>query len=92
MAHPQEGDLAEPATNRTVRVAKLFRNNCSHAVRISAESECSDGRAPIQKDGDRLSIKPEFRSRLIDTLRGLAPLDPEDAFPDDLHDCLLSLR
>lgn len=84
--------MAESAANRAVRAVNLFHNNRSQALRSSAESECSGSRVPIQKDGGRLIAKPEPRLSLIDTLRGLAPLDPDEAFPDDLHDRLLSFQ
>lgn len=84
--------MTEPATNRDIRAAKLFRNNRSQAVRIPAEFEFSGSRVLIHKDGDRLIIEPEPKSGLLETLRGLAPLDPADAFPDDLDAPLLPLR
>jgi antitoxin VapB len=84
--------MAEPATNRDIRAAKLFRNNRSQAVRIPAEFEFSGSRVLIHKDGDRLIIEPEPRSSLLDTLRGLSPLDAADAFPNDLDASLLPLR
>jgi len=84
--------MAEPAKNRDIRSAKLFRNNRSQAVRIPAEFEFSGSRVLIHKDGDRLIIEPEPRSSLLDTLRGLSPLDAADAFADDLDASLLPLR
>ena len=83
--------MAEPALNRDIREAKLFRNNRSQAVRIPAEFEFSGSRVLIHKDGDRLIIEPEPRPDLLDTLRSLSPLDPEDA-PDDLDASLLPLK
>lgn len=84
--------MAEPALNRDVREAKLFRNNRSQAVRIPAEFEFTGSRVLIHKEGDRLIIEPEPRPNLLDTLRSLSPLDAEDAFPDDLDGSLLPLR
>lgn len=84
--------MTEAATNRDIRAAKLFRNNRSQAVRIPAEFEFPGSRVLIHKDGDRLIIEPEPRASLLDTLRGLSPLDPADAFPDDLDASLLPLR
>lgn len=84
--------MAEPALNRDIREAKLFRNNRSQAVRIPVEFEFSGSRVLIHKEGDRLVIEPEPRPNLLDTLRSLAPLDPNDAFPDDLDGPLLPLR
>lgn len=84
--------MAEPAPNRDIREAKLFRNNRSQAVRIPAEFEFSGSRVLIHKEGDRLIIEPEPRPKLLDTLRSLSPLDPSDAFPDDLDGPLLPLK
>ena len=84
--------MAEPALNRDIREAKLFRNNRSQAVRIPAEFEFSGSRVLIHKEGDRLIIEPEPRPNLLDTLRALSPLDEEDAFPDDLDGPLLPLK
>lgn len=84
--------MAEPALNRDIREAKLFRNNRSQAVRIPAEFEFSGSRVLIHKEGDRLIIEPEPRPNLLDTLRTLSPLDEEDAFPNDLDGSLLPLK
>lgn len=84
--------MAEPALNRDIREAKLFRNNRSQAVRIPAEFEFSGSRVLIHKEGDRLIIEPEPRPNLLETLRSLSPLDPADAFPNDLDASLLPLR
>lgn len=84
--------MAEPAINRDIREAKLFRNNRSQAVRIPAEFEFSGSRVLIHREGDRLIIEPEPRPNLLETLRSLSPLDPGDAFPDDLNGPLLPLK
>lgn len=84
--------MAEPAPNRGIREAKLFRNNRSQAVRIPAEFEFSGSRVLIHKDDDRLIIEPQPRPNLLDTLRSLSPLGPQDAFPDDLDGSLLPLK
>lgn len=84
--------MAEPALNRDVREAKLFRNNRSQAVRIPAEFEFSGSRVLIHKEGDRLIIEPEPRPNLLDTLRSLSSLGPEDDFPDNLDASLLPLK
>ena len=84
--------MIEPVASRDVRAAKLFRNNRSQAVRIPAEFEFSGSRVLIHKEGDRLIIEPEPRPNLLDTLRSLAPLDPEDALPEDLDASLLPLK
>lgn len=84
--------MIQPATNRDIREAKLFRNNRSQAVRIPAEFEFSGSRVLIHKEGDRLIIEPEPRPNLLETLRSLAPLPPEDALPEDLDTTLLPLK
>lgn len=84
--------MTNPTLNRDIRQAKLFRNNRSQAVRIPAEFEFSGSRVLIHKEGDRLIIEPEPRPNLLDTLRSLSPLDPADAFPDDLDATLLPLK
>lgn len=84
--------MAEPAINRDVRIAKLFRNNRSQAVRIPAEFEFSGRSVLLHKEGNRLIIEPEPRPNLLDTLRSLSPLGVEDAFPEDLDGTLLPLK
>ena len=84
--------MAEPALNRDIREAKLFRNNRSQAVRIPAEFEFPGSRVLIHKEGDRLIIEPEPRPDLLATLRSLSALAPEDAFPEDLDGPLLPLK
>ena len=83
--------MAEPARHRDIRVAQLFRNNRSQAVRIPAEFEFSGSRVLIHKEGDRLIIEPEPQPNLLDKLRSLSSLDPADGFPDDLDNALLPL-
>jgi antitoxin VapB len=84
--------MANPSPVHGTRVAKLFRNNRSQAVRIPAEFEFSSNRVLIQQDGDRLIIEPEPRANLIGILKGMSPLDSEDAFPDDIDATLLPLK
>jgi antitoxin VapB len=84
--------MTQPALNSDIRKAKLFRNNRSQAVRIPAEFEFSGNRVLIHKEGDRLIIEPEPRPNLLETLRSLAPLAPEDALPEDLNATLLPLK
>jgi antitoxin VapB len=84
--------MANPSPVHGTRVAKLFRNNRSQAVRIPAEFEFSSNRVLIHQDGDRLIIEPEPRANLIGILKGMAPLDSEDAFPDDIDATLLPLK
>ncbi|MGN7161232.1 antitoxin [Sphingomonas sp. SAFR-052] len=84
--------MAEPAPNRDIREAKLFRNNRSQAVRIPAEFEFPGSRVLIHKEGARLIIEPKPRPDLLETLRSLRDLDPADALPDDLDATLLPLK
>ncbi|AIT05320.1 AbrB family transcriptional regulator [Sphingomonas taxi] len=84
--------MAEPARHRDIRVAQLFRNNRSQAVRIPAEFEFSGSRVLIHKEGDRLIIEPEPQPNLLDKLRSLSSLDPADGLPDDLDNALLPLK
>jgi antitoxin VapB len=64
------------------REVRLFRNNRSQAVRIPVDLELPGDRALIRKDGERLIIEPAPRPNLVDVLASLAPLAPDDAFPD----------
>lgn len=84
--------MTRPAATSDVREARLFRNNRSQAVRIPAEFEFPGNRVLIHKEGNKLIIEPEPRSALIDILKGLAPLPPEDQLPDDLDATLLPLK
>ncbi|MDB5660283.1 MAG: antidote-toxin recognition MazE family protein [Cypionkella sp.] len=77
--------------HRPGREAKLFRNNKSQAVRIPADFELPGDRVMIHRDGDRLIIEPVRRRSLLVVLAELAPLGPEDQFPD-IDDSLLPLR
>ncbi|MFZ2995183.1 antitoxin [Sphingobium sp.] len=84
--------MAQPISTSVVREAKLFRNNRSQAVRIPAEFEFSGSRVLIHKEGDKLIIEPEPRANLVDILKALAPLGPEDDFPEDIDATLLPLK
>jgi antitoxin VapB len=74
---PQQSSIPTP-----VRVAKLFRNNKSQAVRIPADFELPGDRVAIHREGDRLILEPLGRKNLLEVLAGLEPLGPEDQFPD----------
>jgi len=74
------------------REAKLFRNNRSQALHIPAEFEFPGDRVLLHKDGDRLIIEPAPRPTLLDFLKTLEPLPPEDWFPDDIDEGLLPLK
>lgn len=84
--------MAQPSSGTGVREAKLFRNNRSQAVRIPAEFEFSGSRVLIHKEGNKLIIEPEPKANLVDILRGLCPLEPEDQFPADINATLLPSR
>ena len=84
--------MAQSSSNFDVRVAKLFRNNRSQAVRIPAEFEFPGSRVLIHKEGDKLIIVSEPKARLVDILKGLVPLASDDQFPDDLDTTLLPLK
>ena len=86
------GVVTQTSAHFDVREAKLFRNNRSQAVRIPAEFEFSGSRVLIHKEGDKLIIEPEPKVRLLDILKGLAPLASEDQVPEDLDATLLPLR
>ncbi len=64
------------------REARLFRNNRSQAVRIPADFELPGDRVLIHRDGDRLILEPVPQRDLMQVLADLAPLGPEDDFPD----------
>lgn len=84
--------MSQSSTNFDVREARLFRNNRSQAVRIPAEFEFSGSRVLIHKEGYKLIIEPEPKARLLDILKGLAPLASDDHFPEDLDATLLPLK
>lgn len=93
VAHPTAYPaMADRAPNSDVRAAKLFRNDRSQAVRIPADFEFPGNRVLIHKDGKRLVIEPEPRRGLLDVLRSLPALGPEDAFPDDRNAPLLAYK
>lgn len=79
-----------PTQTLGVRSAKLFRTSGSQAVCIPADFEFSCNRVLIRKDGDRLVIEP--LADLLNTLRAMPQLDPEDDFPDDIDSTLLPLK
>lgn len=92
MAYTKELFVTQPSPMDNVREAKLFRNNRSQAVRIPAEFEFSGSRVLIHKEGDKLIIEPEPKTNLIDMLKSLSPLGPEDDFPDDIDSTLIPLK
>lgn len=74
------------------RKVSLFRNGRNQAVRIPVEFELPGDEATMRKEGDLLIIEPaEKKKNLLEVLRSLEPLGPEDAFPD-VDDDHLPLR
>lgn len=74
------------------RVARVFRNNRSQAIRISKEFELPSDEVMVARQADgSLVIRP--RLRLVDLARTLEPLDPEDALDEipelDIEDVVL---
>jgi antitoxin VapB len=78
-----------PKPTAGAKEAKLFRNNRSQAVRIPVEFELPGDKVLIHRERNRLVIEPVPSKKLLDILRGLSPLGPEDAFPDDIDAGLL---
>ncbi|WP_421912263.1 antitoxin [Mesorhizobium sp.] len=75
-------DRHSPAPSK---VARLFRNNRSQAVRIPVEFELPGEKVLISRDGDRLIIEPVRKAGLAALLAQWAkepPLGPEDDFPE----------
>lgn len=65
------------------RTVSLFRNGRNQAVRIPVEFELPGDEATIRKEGNLLIIEAKATKRsLLDVLREMEPLGPEDAFPD----------
>lgn len=65
------------------RTVSLFRNGRNQAVRIPVEFELPGDEATMRREGDLLIITPKVRKKdLLEVLREMEPLGPEDAFPD----------
>lgn len=66
------------------RKVSLFRNGRNQAVRIPVDLELPGTEAFIRKEGNRLIIegKETPKRDVIDILRSMPPLGPEDDFPD----------
>jgi antitoxin VapB len=62
------------------REVKLFKNDCSQAVRIPKEFERPGDTALLSRDGDRLILSPAPPRSLLAVLAGLQPI--EDDFAD----------
>lgn len=72
---------------RDVREVELFREGGSQILRIPVEFEFADSRVIIRQEGDKLVVEPQRKKPdLIEILRAMSPLDPEDDFPDDVDE------
>ena len=72
-------------TPQKPKLAKLFRNNRSQAVRIPVEFELPGDSVLIHRDGGKLVIEPVARpTNIVELLaewKEEAPLGPEDQLP-----------
>jgi antitoxin VapB len=66
------------------RHVRLFRNGRNQALRIPRDLELEGDEAIIHKEGDRLTVEPVRKGRLLALLATLPPL--EEAFPDVAED------
>ena len=77
--------MPTPSVSSRPKVAKLFRNNRSQAVRIPVEFELPGDRVVMHREGSKLIIVPVTRPTNIIELLAIwkqeAPLGPEDQFP-----------
>jgi len=65
------------------KTVAIFRNGRSQAVRIPKEWELPGKTAVIKRDRDRLIIEAQKpKPNLLEVLRSLEPLGPEDCFPE----------
>jgi len=82
----RDGVMTRMTTRSRSRVARLFRNNRSQAVRIPAEFELPGDRVLIHREGRKLIIEPVGGPRSITELlaewRKEEPLGSEDQFPE----------
>jgi len=62
------------------RHVRLFRNGRNQALRIPREFELGGDEAIIRKEGDRLSIEPVRKGRLLTLLASFEPV--HEPFPD----------
>jgi antitoxin VapB len=87
MWHMPREDAIMPArsTLQKTKLAKLFRNNRSQAVRIPVEFELPGDSVLIHREGGRLVIEPVAGpTNIVELLaewRQEAPLGPEDQLP-----------
>ena len=64
------------------RQVRLFRNGRNQAVRIPREFELPGREATLRKVGERLILERVRRRSLLQVLAAMAPLAPDDEFPD----------
>ncbi|MGH6820068.1 MAG: antitoxin, partial [Methylocella sp.] len=62
------------------RRARLFRNGRNQALRIPREFELAGEEVIIRKEGDRLTVEPVQKGKLLALLAALTPID--EPFPD----------
>lgn len=81
------------AHDKDVRVASLFRNGRSQAVRIPKEFELEGDKVIIARDEDgKLTLEPvKKKPSLLEVLATLEPLPKEDWLPEITDDDLLPL-
>ena len=66
--------------SETERYVRLFRNGRNQVLRIPREFELEGDETILRKEGDRLTIEPVCKGRLLALLASLEPL--EEVFPD----------
>ena len=64
----------------TQRHVRIFRNGRNQAIRIPREFELEGEEATIHKEGDRLTVEPVRKGKLLALLASLPPLT--ESFPD----------
>ncbi len=78
--------------SNVVKIAQVFKNGRSRAIRIPKEFEFEGDQVEISKDDNgNLLIHPVRSLSLLEVLATLEPLGEEDRFPDLDNDNLLPL-
>ena len=76
-----------------VKIAQVFNNGRSRAIRIPKEFEFDADQVEIRMDGlGNLLVHPMKKKSLLQVLAGLEPLPPEDWMNDVNDDDLPALR
>jgi len=65
------------------RYVRLFRNGRNQALRIPRELELAGQEAMVRQDGERLTIEPVRKGRLLALLSSLEPLEEDIPDVDD---------